>query len=382
VKKGIYVHVPFCLSKCPYCSFNSYPSREGVPASYVDAVLWDIERESQRWAGTRFATVYFGGGTPSLLSPGQASAVMSALRASFLLEAGAEVTLECNPATVDPESLSAFAQAGVNRLSIGVQSLDARELVALGRIHNPREAIEAVRAASVAGLGSVSADVMLGIPGQTRRSLACTVEWLAGKVAHISVYMFSMERGTPFHAMASRGLAAGPDDLLLADLYEYGAGLLERAGFGRYEISNWALPGRRCEHNLIYWRRGDYLGIGAGSHSHRAGHRCSKIRSPLDYTRALAGGGEALEFEERLSEDQVMLEEVLLGLRTSQGLDLAAVRDRRPSCGERMDGMVAGLLREGYASNDGKYLTLSTKGFLLHEEISAEIASVLSASAA
>ena len=382
MNQGIYIHVPFCVSKCPYCGFNSCAVRGGVPVSYVSAMIGDIAIESPKWRGRRFATIYFGGGTPSLLSAEQAEALMCALSEHLTLDDGAEVTLECNPATVDPRSLSAFRQAGFNRLSIGVQSLVARELAALGRIHGPGEARDAIRAARAAGFDNVSADVMIGIPGQTPGSLSLTLEGLASALEHVSIYMLSVERGTMFHAMVSRGLFARPDDSLLADLYEHAADGLERGGFRRYEISNWARPGRRSEHNLIYWRRGNYLGIGAGSHSHLEGQRYSKTHGPRDYVRSVKAGAVAVDFDERLGAEQVMLEEVLLGLRTSRGLDLTVLPGGHPADDSRLGGTVGRLVEAGFAVKNGKYLALSPKGILLHDEISAEIASALSASAA
>jgi len=381
MKQGIYVHVPFCVSKCPYCSFSSYAVRGGVPQAYATAILRDMEREARDWEGSRFTTVYFGGGTPSLLSTGQASAVMSALRERFSIDARAEVTLECNPATVDREALSAFRQIGVNRLSIGVQSLNAGELVALGRIHDPADAIDAIALSRAAGFDHISADVMLGAPGQTERSLTRTLEGLVGVVDHVSVYMLTVERGTLFHTMASRGLLSPPEDRLLADLYELAAELLASSGLSRYEISNWARGDHRCEHNMLYWERGDYLGIGAGSHSHRAGRRYSKLRDPDRYARSLASGSVAVDFEENLTAEQAMLEEVLLTLRTARGLDLKALAWGSAARGG-LRRKVGDLVRAGYAVTYGKRLTLSPKGLLLHDEISAEIAAALSATAA
>ena len=381
MKQGVYIHVPFCFSKCPYCSFTSFPVRAGVPGTYVSAVLRDIALEVREWESSPFATVYFGGGTPSLLSPEEASTVMSALRDRLPIDADAEVTLECNPATVGAEALSAFRRIGINRLSIGVQSLGERELLALGRIHRPEDAVRAITLSRAAGFDNISVDVMLGVPGQTRRSLACTLGGLVDLVDHVSVYMLTVERGTLFHTMAARGLFAPPDDCLLADFYGQAADLLASSGLRRYEISNWAREGRRCLHNMVYWERGNYLGIGAGSHSHRAGRRYSKLRDPRQYARSLASGSGAVDFEEKLTEEQVMLEQVLLSLRTERGLDLGALVSggaARARFGRR----IGDLVGAGYAVTDGKHLTLSPKGLLLHDEISAEISVALCATAA
>jgi putative oxygen-independent coproporphyrinogen III oxidase len=297
-ERGIYVHIPFCLAKCAYCGFNSFPVSGGVPDYYVAALSRDVAAEAEGWRraapgpSAAFDTVYFGGGTPSLLSPDQLATILASLRAGFGIRTGAEISLECNPATAGPIELAAFHELGVSRLSVGVQSLAEGELKVLGRLHNADEALRALDHARRAGFTDVSADVMLGLPGQTRDTIRSTLDGVGRRAGHVSAYMLSVEDGTPMADMVSRGDLTPPGDDTLADQYEFADRVLGRLGFKRYEISNWSLPGRRCRHNGIYWGRGDYVGVGAGAHSHAGGVRWSKIIDPRRYAEALAEGGD------------------------------------------------------------------------------------------
>lgn len=387
--RGIYVHVPFCLAKCRYCDFNSYPVKGGVPDRYVGALVKDIEAEGLLWRGDRpgsegaasgaegFATIYLGGGTPSLLSPEQARTIVGALRGAFAVAADAEITMECNPATVDLRKLEAFRACGVNRLSVGVQSLDPRELAFLGRLHGPGEALEALALARRAGFSDISADLILGIPGQTHRTFEASLDGILDGLTHVSVYVLSAERGTPLAEMVDGGLAVLPDEITSACQYERAARLLAARGFRRYEISNWCREGRRCRHNEIYWRRGEYVGLGAGAHSHRGGSRSAKIADPDRYARSLDAGGTAIEFEETLTRRQVMLEEIMLGLRTDSGLKPSLLaRD----CGaerSKLDGRLADLVAGGLLVRNRNSLTLSPKGVLVHEAVCGFLADAL-----
>ncbi|MFZ1946019.1 MAG: radical SAM family heme chaperone HemW [bacterium] len=383
-ERGIYVHVPFCLAKCAYCSFNSYPVPGGVPDYYVAALLQDAAVESEGWreaeskSEAAFDTVYLGGGTPSLLGAGQLAAILASLRAGLRIRPGAEITVECNPATAGQAELEAFRELGVSRLSVGVQSLAERELRVLGRLHSADQALGALDLARQAGFDDVSADVMLGIPGQTNDTIRSTLEGVSRGAGHVSAYMLSVEDGTPMAEMVSRQELVPVEDDAVADQYQLADRVLGRLGFERYEISNWSLPGRRCRHNEIYWGRGDYVGVGAGAHSHVRGVRWSKIGDPRRYAEALAVGGDAVDFREVLTRDQRLLEDVMLGLRTDRGLDL----DRLASAYGVETGPLAAvaerLAGDGRVVRKGNSLTLSTKGALLHEAISTEFAAALS----
>lgn len=386
---GIYVHIPFCTSKCGYCAFNSRPVRGGahavrggahasrqtpVPAEYIDALLLDIARESTAWRGQTFESVYFGGGTPSLLKPGQLADLLDALRKRFKIKEHAEVTVECNPGTLNLERARAFRDSGVNRLSIGVQSMCDRELGALGRGHTAADCLRALDAACSAEIPKVSADVMLGIPGQSAASLGATIEQVSARVDHVSAYLLSVEPGTAFERLANLGELDLPSEGETIGLYEAADTWLRLRGFRRYEISNWGRPGHESVHNLMYWRRGEYTGIGAGAHSHRAGLRYSKVEDPVEYVKRLRGGADPVDMLERLAPGQVLLEEVMLGLRTDTGLDLESLTARREIDGRGLEAVVADLLAEGLLSRTGNLLQLSPNGIKVCDSVTESIA--------
>ena len=381
-KQGIYVHIPFCLAKCRYCNFNSFPSRQGVPDAYIDALLGDLENEARRWDAEKkgaFASIYFGGGTPSLLEVDQMATIITSLRNAYSMEADVEVTVECNPATVNLTKLAAYRDLGVTRLSIGVQSLCGDELESLGRIHKAADALEALEAAHEAGFANLSADVMLGIPGQGLASLAKTLDGIARYVTHVSVYMLTLEPGTPLHIMAARGAVELPDEETVTDLYEHARHILTQKGFSRYEISNYCLPGYECLHNDIYWQRGNYAGLGAGAHSHQDGWRYSKMRDAWAYMKIASRSGEVIDLSENLTADEMLLEDLMLGLRTARGVDLDYLASRYGMGSDRVPHLVEHLLKEGHLVKRGNYVALSPRGVLVHDAISQALASAVSA---
>ncbi|HVP56525.1 MAG TPA: radical SAM family heme chaperone HemW [bacterium] len=378
---GIYAHFPFCLSKCRYCNFNSYEFDASLARAYVTALLEDIAREAVQWSGRtgrRFSTVYLGGGTPSLLKERQLAAIIGSLARCFEVAPSAEVTLECNPATVDAASLAAARRLGVTRLSIGVQSLDERELGLLGRRHTAEEARQAIEAAGRAGFSEVSIDLMIGIPGQTRASLARTLAGILGVASHVSVYMLSVEPETPLRRMVLAGDVALPDEETVRDLYALACEVLAAKGLMPYEISNFCLPGHACRHNELYWRRGNYAGVGAGAHSHRDGWRYSKIRLPSDYIASIARTGQALDMSEHLSSDQMVLEEIMLAMRTRRGLEPEVLALRYGLDRSRFDRVFAELEGDGLLVKEGNFVALSPKGVLVGDTVIAEIVGSLS----
>ena len=280
--RSLYVHVPFCRSKCAYCDFNSYAGQEGLIPAYVDALL----REAAAWseAAETLDTVYLGGGTPSLLPLSQMERLMTGLHGSFTFAADAEVSLEANPESVDLPNLRGLRELGFNRLSIGVQSFDDRELRFLGRVHDTATAEAAYAAARQAGFANVSLDLIFGLPGQRpaqwRRSLekALTLE-----PEHLSLYALTVEEETPLATRIAAGESRAPDEDAQAEMYAWSEEALALAGYEHYEISNWARPGRRCRHNLTYWQSDPYLGLGAGAHSYLGGCRFANEMRPDRY---------------------------------------------------------------------------------------------------
>ena len=262
---GLYVHLPWCVSKCPYCDFNSH--KAGEPAArdrYVAALRADLDAEAAGVAERTLDTVFIGGGTPSLFSPGQIGTILSHVRASFRLAADAEITMEANPGTVECGELKGYREAGITRLSLGVQSTDAGSLTRLGRIHGPEEAEAALGEARAAGFASVNADLMFGLPGQTPAQAERDLTRLLGFAPdHVSYYQLTLEPNTVFHARPPADL---PGDDASAEMQARALSLLAERGYARYEVSAYARPGARCRHNLNYWSFGDYLGVGAGAH--------------------------------------------------------------------------------------------------------------------
>ena len=367
--RGIYVHVPFCLSKCAYCGFNSCPNPSGVPDEYVMALARDAESEARSWSESRFNSIYFGGGTPSLLRPPQTERLLETIRRNYKVSEGSEITFECNPDTVTLGDLAALRDLGVTRISIGVQSIDDAELHLLGRTHSGRQAVAALGMANQAGFGSVSADVMIGIPGQTDRTYTATLDAAADHVSHLSAYMLSLEPGTRLAREVEDGEIEIPSDQRTIDLYMRTSEVLSAKGLRRYEISNWALPGHRCLHNMVYWHRGDYVGLGAGAHSHRSGLRYWRVSDPVAYVRRLAEGKGVIEMEEHLTRRQVLTEQVMLGLRISEGLDLGRIGVWGDAGGVDCATTLANLIETGHLIKHGNTVCLSDEGIAVCDAI-------------
>ena len=269
---ALYVHIPFCTAKCGYCDFNSYAGQESLIPTYTRALLREAEMWSAALPHWRAETLFFGGGTPSLMPPEELERIVHGLRRRFRLTPGAEISLEANPGTVDEPYLSRLRELGVNRLSLGVQSFHDDELAFLGRIHSSDEAREAYRAARSAGFDNVSLDLIFGLPGQTTsRWQESLEEAIALGPEHLSCYALTVEDGTPLGRDVASGRVPAPDQDRQAELYLCASERLQSAGYEHYEISSWARRGRRCRHNLTYWRNGFWLGLGAGAHSHLPG---------------------------------------------------------------------------------------------------------------
>ncbi|MCZ7681480.1 MAG: radical SAM family heme chaperone HemW [Sandaracinaceae bacterium] len=327
---SVYLHFPWCLAKCPYCDFASAAIRRGeVPHdAYADAVLSELERRASALAGRRLTSVFFGGGTPSLWDAGALARVLSAVRAAFEEEEpGLEVTVECNPTSLDRAKAAALREAGVGRLSVGVQSLDAGRLRYLGRLHDPDGALRALRAAS-AEMPRVSADLMFGMPGQRAGDFEEELERvLETGVRHVSAYALTIEPDTQFGALHRKGKLEVARDDDYAETFARAEEVLARAGFSHYEVSNYAQPGEEARHNLHYWAGGDYLGLGAGAVGCLAeGASARRWRNDPRPERYLERPGEEV-FEEPLEPEDRVREALMLGLRTARGVDLAALRD-------------------------------------------------------
>jgi oxygen-independent coproporphyrinogen-3 oxidase len=325
----LYIHLPWCVRKCPYCDFNSHAVRDTLPArEYVEALLRDLESELPAAAGRRVETIFFGGGTPSLFPPEAIARLLDGIRARIAIADDAEITLEANPGTVDADRFRGFRASGVNRLSIGIQSFDDEKLKALGRIHGSDEARRAVEAAREAGFENHNLDLMFGLPDQTVDEAVADVRAaLAFEPPHLSVYQLTIEPNTAFHAQPPRL----PDDDRLWDMQQRIEDELARAGYRHYEVSAYARPGRECRHNLNYWQFGDYIGIGAGAHGKitDAGGivRRWKVKHPNDYL-ANAGTRAAIGSERRVAGDDIPFEFLMNALRLDRGFTPALFEQR------------------------------------------------------
>ena len=323
---SLYIHIPWCVRKCPYCDFNSHEVREKIPETkYIRALTDDLEQDLPSVWGRTIETIFIGGGTPSLFSADAISQLLSDIRARIPLKPDAEITLEANPGTVDQERFKGFREAGINRLSIGVQSFQADLLHNIGRIHDDLEARVAIDAAHRAGFDNVNIDLMFGLPGQTTdQALADLQTAMALQPAHISWYELTIEPNTWFH----RHPPEQPDDNLLLTMQEAGRELLEKGGYTRYEVSAFSQTGKQCRHNLNYWKFGDYLGIGAGAHAKITDAasctiaRTSKIKHPRAYLDN-AQSPQRISTTAALTPGDVTLEFAMNALRLDHGFSVA-----------------------------------------------------------
>jgi len=325
---GIYVHFPFCSVRCTYCDFPTVAGRDERIEAYLDALIEEIATHQPDAAGAA-DTVFLGGGTPSRMTAAQTARVLDALRARFALAAEAEITLEGNPESLSAAALAGFRDAGVTRISVGVQSLDDAVLARVGRAHDAKDARRAVADAKGAGFHDVSVDLIAGLPGERgeawRRTVSEVVSWAPD---HVSVYLLETDKDTPLARGVRSGRVRIEDDDALAAMYETTAEALEAAGYPLYEISNFARPGHRSRHNLKYWTDAPYAGFGLGAHGYVGGERRANVRDLDGYVGAIAEGRSPREWAEPFDRERRLEEALFLGLRVAEGLDLAAIRER------------------------------------------------------
>lgn len=336
---SLYIHVPFCTVKCAYCDFNSYAALEHLTGDWLSALLRELKLWSERADDRRIATVFIGGGTPSLLEGEQIARLLDAARRCFDIAADAEITLEANPESVSEARMRDYRAAGVNRVSMGVQSLDADELRFLDRLHSAERAEQALSEIRSAGFDNVNLDLIYGLPKQRFETWRTTLEQVAAwRPEHLSCYALTVEDGTPLAARVAAGAVVEADPDVVAEISTWTAARLAEAGYEHYETSNYALPGRECRHNLNYWRCGDYIGVGPGAHGCVDGRRYSVVRRPAAYIRALAtpmAGPDglpspAIEEVEAVTDRDAVVDALTLGLRLREGVDESRLRERHP----------------------------------------------------
>jgi putative oxygen-independent coproporphyrinogen III oxidase len=318
---GIYVHIPFCLTRCGYCDFNAYAGLDELKPRYLAALLAEAELAAPGWEGTPFVSVFLGGGTPTTIAPADLRALLVHLRDRFALAEDAEVTIEANPDTVDVASLRALREAGYDRLSMGAQSFDVAVLASLERIHQPASVRAAMMAARQAGYDNVNLDLIYGTEGESLESWERTLrEAIALAPEHVSAYALTIEPATALGRQIAAGARSAPDPDVQADMFGVACELLREAGYGHYEVSNWARPGFECRHNLGYWERRPYVGLGAGAHAYRDDVRWWNVRPPETYMEKVEAGELPIGGSESLDPSDAYLEEVFLKLRILEGV--------------------------------------------------------------
>jgi putative oxygen-independent coproporphyrinogen III oxidase len=362
---GVYVHVPFCSARCDYCDFATWTDRHHLMADYTAACIGELEAAVA--GGMPEATsVFFGGGTPSLLP----AASLLAILAAIPRRPDAEVTVECNPETVNGTLLEAYRERGVNRLSFGIQSLSPLVLRGLGRQHDPATGRRVVALAGAVGFERVNVDLIFGGAGETDANWVRTLEGvleLSPRPGHVSAYALTVEPGTPLAADPARH----PDDDVQAGRYEVADSVLGAAGLAWYELSNWAVPGEECRHNQLYWSQGDYRGIGCAAHSHQGGRRWWNVRTPERYIAAIMSGRSPVAACEVLSQEERAMEGLVLALRTSHGVPARALAGTDGRLDEAVEGLVEPAPAGGGSGMGNVVLTL--RGRLLANEVAAHL---------
>jgi len=369
---GIYIHIPFCVRKCPYCDFVTGPAGEQEREAYIAALISEIRGNPSRGAGAK--TVYFGGGTPSELNTGQLESVLRAVGDVFEIEPGAECTIECNPGTVDLPKLRRLRGVGFNRISLGVQSFKDPLLSFLGRIHNAAEARQAFHWIREAGFDNLTADLIFGIPGQSlgdwREDLE---ELLALRPEHLSLYCLTIEAKTEFGRLKELGRLSDIDEDLAAGMFELAMDMTADAGYSQYEISNYALPGRESRHNLVYWRNEPYLGFGLSAASYLNGARWTNTASRADYLEQNRRGSVVRCGEERLEPRRALGEEIMLRLRLSEGFSITGVSRRWGIDAEQLyEHTLLDLEEDRLVERDEDTVRLTRRGRLVASSVCAQ----------
>jgi len=370
---ALYVHWPFCVSKCPYCDFNSHVRAAVDETAWRDALIADLRHEAALLPGRRIGSVFFGGGTPSLMPPATVAAILDAASAAWGFAPGVEITLEANPSSVEAARFADLAAAGVNRASLGLQSLDDRALHFLGRAHDVAEGVAALRIAQSV-FARVSIDLIYARPDQP---LAAWQDELARALAfgteHISLYQLTIEPGTRFATEALAGRLVLPDQDAAADIFETTRAMTAAAGLPAYETSNHARPGAESRHNLTYWRYRDYAGIGPGAHGRRGGMATVRHRKPENWLAAVARNGHGLQSEDPLAPHDRATEALLMGLRLTEGVDLARIAALAGGVAPIDARAVARLSALGLMDRDGDCLRVTEAGALLLDAILPEV---------
>jgi oxygen-independent coproporphyrinogen-3 oxidase len=372
---GVYIHIPYCVKKCPYCDFNSWGVGGSFPeAEYTNSVLGELEFYRSDIQGRSLSSIFFGGGTPSLFEPGSVERIISRIYEMTLPSEDVEVSLEVNPKTAALEKLRGFLCAGVNRISIGVQSFNQRKLKFLGRINGPEDGRGILVEVAAAGYENYNLDLIYGTGVETLDDWGLDLEEAVRYGStHISAYCLTIENGTAFGNLDRKGKLSLPDEDTLSGFIGYTTEFLGDAGYRQYEISNYSRPGKECRHNLLYWRGENYLGVGAGAHSHMKtresgwGKRWANIKNPSSYMSAVRGGKKPLDFTEELGREEALMDRIIMGFRLNEGLDLGDLKSRYGVIPD--EGYIESLMEDGFIEFSGDVIRFTRKGALLADEI-------------
>ena len=371
---ALYVHWPFCVSKCPYCDFNSHVRASIDQLEWREALLADLAHEAALLPGRTLTSIFFGGGTPSLMEPATAATIIDAARGHWPVSDNLEVTLEANPNSAEAANFADLARAGVNRISLGLQSFDDDVLAFLGRAHSAAEGLRALESAQSA-VDRVSFDLIYALPGDTEQGWSRSLDRaLALGTEHLSLYQLTIEPGTRFASMVAKHEFEPLDTDAAAGLFELTQDRTAAAGLPAYEISNHSRSGAESRHNLTYWRYGDYAGIGPGAHGRRLGMRTVRHRKPENFLSAVVRNGHGVVEEEALTRGEAAHEALVMGLRLAEGIDPASLADRLGSDGIVDDAAVDRLAGHGLVERDGPIVRTTRAGRLLLDSILAEIA--------
>jgi len=365
---GLYLHIPFCLSKCPYCDFNSYSLQENIQlSSYVSALYREIFIYSKKLKKSKIKTIYLGGGTPTICSGILIYNILNFCKDNFEIDKNAEITIEANPGTLNNKKIKALIKAGINRLSLGAQSFNNVFLKKLGRIHNVQEIIESYFIARENGIDNINLDIMFALPGQTIKDFKDTIKkTISLKPDHISLYNLTIYPGTKYYQDYKKKLFTLPTEEEDYNMYSWAINYLEKNNFEHYEISNFAYPNKRSIHNQIYWHNQPYLGLGAGAYSFINGYRYMNFNDPIKYIKKIKSGELPIDNGEKLSLKKRVAETIILGLRTKDGVNYSEVKRRfKVNIRNMFYKQISKLVYTNLLKKDNYKIQLSKKGLFL-----------------
>ena len=373
---GIYIHVPFCRQGCLYCHFVTVAYQEHGVGSYVQALLKEMQQFSETCKETPVLdSIYLGGGTPSLIPAESIEAILDACRRMFSVSGDCEISMECNPETLVPENLAIYRRAGINRISVGAQSLQEKELIAVGRKHSAASVIDAVELLKRTGIEHINMDILIGLPFQTLNSLENTLKRVAElDVEHVSVYMLDLDEPCQLSEMIEAGRVQSVGDDTMAEMYLETREILSRSGYRQYEISNYARINHDCRHNIKYWRLDPVIGFGLGSHSFDGFARWANLKDMKSYLEAVSQGKPPVEWRRVLTRSEILEETLFLGLRMNEGVDWKVLQKDYPvEVLEEYEKRLRPFCRKGLVKCNGSQVSLTVEGMLLSNEIFQEL---------